>query len=165
MLEKLSGPVLKGELNGQNGNNNVLRIKMSTKLGPVQYAAILLQERWEQGLTRLLFLLIHIPLGVLAGHLTGVWYLGVLATIGSWTFFAMFPPMVRWKEYRGHALEIAYEAAVTLHYDRNQREMEEADDMVNGYAGYFSKMTVGQVATKLSARRSWAQKVVANYRG
>lgn len=156
MLEKLSGPVLTGHPSGQNANNNLFRIVM--KPGVRHFASILLQERWEQGFKRIL-LPIHIGIGALAFILSGTWIVGTLAAIASWTFSAMFPPIVRWVEYHGHALEAAH---AVKHYgvNREEKEREEAEAMFYGYADYFADVGIEKIEEKLRSLRNWADKIV-----
>jgi hypothetical protein len=120
-----------------NANNNPLGIKIERKAQP--FAAILCQEHYEWWVKIWFFLAGFVPV-----------------------LLFKFPPLNRWLEFRGHAVE----CAVAYHYYGINRAWyieKEASDMVGGYSGLFSKnFTTAEVIQKLQELQPWADKWVEN---
>lgn len=158
----LSGPLLESSsLKGANGRNTLISIRMRPGISCA--AAVALQERWEQGIRRTIFLLAFGSLALLAAFLSGRWFAGAFLVPLPLLITAL-PPIKRGMELRGHAIEIA--AAVQEYaVEIDAYEAGEAQ-MFHGYGGVFKKFgSVEGVQAELKKLRPWASKIARRHAG
>ena len=148
LLKFLTGPV-GYKYSTAGSNNNVFRISigMQTKYPK----AVEIQERYEQLITRLVFLLVGVPLGILAGSYSHP-IAGVLVAMMS-VMLSFITPLRRWLESRGTALDIAY-AVQFLGADLE--EYEEAKVTARERYAVFKGWPREDIKALLVSLRPWA---------